>query len=168
MAQVLGILKTPSETAHAVHALKGTGFPDLEVYSPCPSHEIEEALDRGPSIVRLYTLLGCLTGVTLAYYMQIWMAYDWPVVIGGKPFASVVAYTIIGFEMNILFGGIATVAGLLIHGIWLTSKRDHGAYQPSFSGDEFGLVVDCPPDQVARAQEVLRDAGCTEVRALAD
>jgi hypothetical protein len=167
MAQVLGILKTPSDTAHAVHELRRAGFEQLEVYSPCPSHEIEHALERGPSIVRLYTLIGCLSGVTLAYAMQIWMAYDWPVVIGGKPFASIVAYTIIGFEMNILFGAILTVAGLMIHGLWLTSRRDHGVYQPSFSGDEFACVVDCSGDQVPRAQEVLHRAGCAEVRVVA-
>ena len=168
MAQVLGILRTPSDTAHAVRELKQAGFEKLEVYSPCPSHEIEEALDRGPSLVRLWTLLGCLTGVTVAYYMQIWMANDWPVVIGGKPFSSIAAYTIIGFELNILFGGLATVAGLLIHGFWVHRKRDHAAYQPSFSGDEFGCLVECSPDKVGRAQEVLRDAGCAEVRVLAD
>ncbi len=164
MAQVLGILKTPDATAHAVHELKDAGFGALDVYAPCPSHEIEHALDRGPSIVRLYTLIGCLTGVTLAYYMQIWMAYDWPIVIGGKPFASIPAYTIIGFELNILFGGILTVVGLLIHGMWMVARRDHGAYQPSFSGDEFGCVVDCHADQVSRVQELLTSVGCTEVR----
>jgi ActD protein len=164
MAQVLGILKTPAETAHAVHELRRAGFEELEVYSPCPSHEIEEALDRGPSIVRLYTLIGCLTGVTFAYFMQIWMAYDWPVVIGGKPYASIAAYTIIGFELNILFGGILTVIGLLIHGMWKGSRRDHSAYQPSFSGDEFGCLVDCSPDRIGRVQELLRGAGSAEVR----
>jgi hypothetical protein len=164
MAQVLGIQRSPRATAHAVEALRAAGFRELEVYSPCPSHEIEHALGRGPSIVRLYTLIGCLSGVTLAYTMQIWMAYDWPLVIGGKPFAAIVAYTIIGFELNILFGGLLTVAGLLVHGIYLTGRRDHSAYRPSFSGDEFGCVVDCAADQVARAQEVLRSAGCAEVR----
>jgi hypothetical protein len=167
MAQVLGILKSPSETAHAVRELKRAGLDRLEVYSPCPSHEIEEALDRGPSIVRLYTLIGSLTGVTLAYAMQIWMAYDWPIVIGGKPYASIVAYTIIGFELNILFGGVLTVVGLLIHGLYLTTRRPHDIYQPSFSGDEFGCVVDCPPDEVPRAQDLLRRAGSTEVRVVA-
>ena len=164
MATVLGILKTPGATAEAVHQLKDAGFKDLEVYSPCPSHEIEHALDRGPSVVRLYTLIGCLTGVTLAYYMQIWMAYDWPIVIGGKPFASIPAYTIVGFELNILFGGILTVVGLLIHGMWKSARNGHPAYQPSFSGDDFGCVVECHSDQVDRVTELLNGAGCTEVR----
>ncbi len=163
MAQVLGVLKSPGATVKAIHTLKEQGFNDLEVYTPSPNHHIEHALDRGPSRVRLYTLIGCLTGVTIGFAMQIWMAYDWPLVIGGKPFASIPAYTIVGFELNILLGGILTVAGLMIHGIFL-SRKGHDAYQPSFSGDEFGCVVRCHSDQVSQAQELLQTSGSTEVR----
>ena len=126
MASVLGVLRTPQATVGAIKTLKQAGFQDLEVYSPSPSHEIEDALARPPSRVRLYTLIGCLTGVTLGYLMQIWMAYNWPLVIGGKPFASIPAYTIIGFELNILFGGILTVVGFLIHGLY-KSRKGHEA-----------------------------------------
>jgi molybdopterin-containing oxidoreductase family membrane subunit len=163
MAQVLGVLKSPHALASAVKDLKGAGFGELEIYSPVPSHEIEEALDRGPSIIRLLTLIGCLTGVSFAYFMQIWVAYDWPLVIGGKPFASIVAYTIIGFELNILLGGLLTVLGLMFFGMFMT-RKGHDAYQPGFSGDLFGCVVACHGDQVPRAQELLRRAGSTEVR----
>lgn len=163
MAQVLGVLKSPHALASAVKDLKVAGFKELEIYSPVPSHEIEEALDRGPSIIRLLTLIGCLTGVSFAYFMQIWVAYDWPLVIGGKPFASIVAYTIIGFELNILLGGLLTVLGLMFFGMFMT-RKGHDAYQPGFSGDLFGCVVACHGDQVPRAQELLRRAGSTEVR----
>ena len=163
MATVLGVLRSPRDTLSAIHALKESGFDDLEVYSPSPNHDIEHAIGRGPSRVRIYTLVGCLTGVTLAYAMQIWMAYNWPLMIGGKPFASIPAYTIVGFELNILLGGILTVVGLLIHGM-LFSRGPHEAYQPSFSGDEFGCVVSCHADQIPRVQELLGGAGSTEVR----
>jgi len=163
MAQVLGLLSNPDDTVAAIHELKRAGFEELEVYSPVPSHAIEDALDRGPSPLRLWTLIGCLTGVSFAYFMQIWVAYDWPLVIGGKPFASIVPYTIIGFELNILLGGLSTVAGLLFFGMFLT-RKGHDAYQPGFSGDLFGCIVSCHGDQVGRAQEVLRRVGSTEVR----
>ena len=163
MAQVLGILKTPEDTVAAIHSLKGAGFSELEVYSPVPYHGIEEALDKGPSIIRIFTLIGCLTGATFAYFMQIWVAYDWPLVIGGKPFASIVAYTIIGFEMNILLGGLFTVLGLMFFGMF-RARKGHDAYQPGFSGDLFGCVVACHGDQIPRAQELLKRAGSTEVR----
>ena len=163
MAQVLGILKTPDDAISAIHSLKGAGFNELEVYSPVPNHGIEDALDRGPSPVRIFTLIGCLTGVTFGYFLQIWVAYDWPLVIGGKPFASIPAYTIIGFELNILFGGLLTVLSLMFFGMWKT-RKGHDAYQPGFSGDQFGCVVSCHGDQVARAQDLLKRSGSTEVR----
>jgi hypothetical protein len=165
MATVLGVLETPQATSGAIGLLKSSGFADLEVYSPIPSPEIEAALDRGPSKVRVYTLIGGLTGVTLGYTMTIWMSYDWPMVIGGKPFASIPAYTVIAFELTILFGVLLTIAGFFLHGMILPSA-DKGAYRPSFSSDEFGCLVTCHTDQIARVQELLRRGGCTEVRVL--
>ena len=163
MAEVLGVLSTPRGAVSAVKSLKGAGFGELEVYSPVPSHDIEHAVGKGPSRVRLWTLLGGLTGVCTGYLMTIWMAYDWPLVIGGKPFASVPAYTIIAFELTILFGGVLTVIGMITHGLALTARK-HPAYRPSFSSDEFACLVSCNADQIPRVQELLTESGCTEVR----
>jgi molybdopterin-containing oxidoreductase family membrane subunit len=164
MAEVLGILTHPRATVDAIRKLKGAGFRDLEAYSPVPSHDVEDAMDRGPSRVRLWTLVGGLTGVTTGYLFTIWSAYDWPLVIGGKPMAAVAPYTIIAFELTILFGGVLTVLGLLLHGMWSTARRWPALYRPSFSGEEFGCVVRCHKDQIPRVQEILRSAGCSEVR----
>ena len=91
MASVLGVLTTPAYTVGAIESLRGAGFDDLEVFSPIPSHEIEHAFDSSPSPVRRWTLIGGLSGVSLGYLMTIWMSYDWELVIGGKPFASIPA-----------------------------------------------------------------------------
>ncbi len=163
MATVLGVLSTPSSTAAALRVVREAGFDELEAYSPVPSHAIEEAMAKGPSPVRSWTLIGGLTGVSLGYLMTIWMAYDWPLVVGGKPFASIPPYTIIAFEFTILFGGILTVLGMLTHGLML-SRANAKAYRPSFSGDQFGCLVSCHSDQIPRVQELLHGAGCTEVR----
>ena len=163
MASVLGVLKNPDQTVGAIESLRGAGFDDLEVFSPIPSHAIEQAFDFGPSPVRRWTLIGGLSGVSLGYLMTIWMTYDWELVIGGKPFASIPAYTIIAFELTILFGGILTVLGLLVHGLLLPKQKWRG-YRPSFSVADFGCVVECHSDQIPRVQELLEGAGCTEVR----
>jgi len=165
MATVLGVLSSPGATSGAIGLLKSSGFADIEAYSPVPSHEIEAAIGRGPSRVRAYTLIGGLTGVTLGYLMTIWMSYNWAMVIGGKPFASIPPYTIIAFELTILFGVLLTVGGFLLHGM-VFPKGDSGAYRPSFSSDEFGCLVTCHSDQIPRVQELLRRVGCTEVRVL--
>jgi molybdopterin-containing oxidoreductase family membrane subunit len=163
MAEILGVLGDPKHTVAAIHRLQDSGFKDLEVYSPVPSHDIEHALERGPSRVRAWTLIGGLTGVSVGYLFTIWTSYDWPLVIGGKPFASIPAYTVIAFELTILLGGILTVLGLITHGMIGTIGR-HTPYRPQFSSDQFGCVVRCHADQIPRVQELLSESGCTEVR----
>ena len=130
MAVVLGVLSDPTATAKAVRDLRQSGFADLDAYSPVPSHEIEEAMDRGPSAVRAWTLIGCLTGVSIGYGMPIWMSLNYPLIVGGKPLASIPPFTTIGFELNILLGVILTVVGLMFHGIW-KSRTDRGVYRPT-------------------------------------
>jgi molybdopterin-containing oxidoreductase family membrane subunit len=164
MAEVLGILTHPHPTVDAVRRLRSAGFGDVEVFSPVPSHEIEEALDRGPSRVRLWTLIGGLTGATVAYAFTIWSSYNWPLVVGGKPFASIPAYTVIAFELAVLIGGVLTVLGLVVHGMLQVARRGPVPYRPGFTGDEFGCLVRCHSDQVARARQILDEAGCTEVQ----
>ncbi len=163
MATVIGVLTAPGETARAVQHVKGAGFREVEAYSPVPSAEIIEAVDPRPSGVRAWTLVGCLLGAISGYLLTIWMSYDWELVTGGKPFSSIPAYTIIAYELNILFGGVLTVLGLLLHGMWL-SKPNARAYRPSFSGGEFGCLVSCHSDQISRVQGLLRESGCREVR----
>ena len=77
---------------------------------------MDDAVNPKPSRVRLYTLIGGLTGVVTGYALTLWMANDWQIMIGGKPYSSIPPYTIIAFELTILFGGLMTVLGLFIHG----------------------------------------------------
>jgi hypothetical protein len=53
----------------------------------------------------------------------------------------------------------------MVHGL-LLAPADRGAYRPSFSGDEFGCLVSCQPDQIAKVQDLLNQSGCKEVRVL--
>ena len=50
MPTLLGVFDTPTGVAKAVTHLKGRGFTKLDVYSPAPFDEIEEAVDPKPSI----------------------------------------------------------------------------------------------------------------------
>ena len=123
--------------------MKSRGFDtDLTTYSPAPFQEIEDAENPKPSGVRAFTLMGGLTGLVLGFALQIWMSLDWPIKIGGKAYASIPAYVIIGFELTILLGGLATFLGLLIVGR-LAPKRLDAAYSKRFSAEEFGVAVHC-------------------------
>lgn len=146
----------------AIRALRAMGQRDLVVYSPAPNHEIEEAINHRVSPVRLFTLIGGLSGCTAGFAMTIWMSYDWPVLVGGKPIASIPPYVVIAFELTILLGALSTVAAVALFSI-LMGKRGI-AYDPSFSDDQIGIFVRASPEQRPAVEQLLRSAGAVEVR----
>jgi hypothetical protein len=146
----------------AIRALRATGHRKLVVYSPAPNHELEEALSHRVSPVRLFTLIGGLTGCAAGFGMTIWMSYDWPVVVGGKPIASIPPYVVIAFELTILMGALVTVAAVAFFSVAM-GKRGV-AYDPRFSDDQVGIFVPADSDQIASVETLLRNAGAVEVR----
>jgi len=146
----------------AIRAIRALGIRDLTVYTAAPNHEIEEALGQRVSPVRLFTLIGGLSGCTAGFAMTIWMSYDWPVLIGGKPIASIPPYVVIAFELTILLGALSTVAAV---GLFSVLMGKPGApYDPRFSDDQIGIFVPAPFDQTGRVEQLLRSAGAVEVR----
>ncbi len=163
MPTVVSVFDLPGDVVSAVTKLKKRGFDDIETYSPAPFPEIDDAVDPKPSLVRLFTLIGGLTGVVTGFWLQIWMSLDWPIKIAGKPFASIPPYVIIGFELTILFGGLLTFLGLLLVGkLYPTFSLDK-EYSPRFSAEEFGVVVKCEDRDVAEVDALLRAESAKEV-----
>jgi len=165
MAELVGIYDAPGDVAAAAKRLKARGFTDLEIYSPAAFPELDDAIDEKPSKVRIFTLVGGLLGVVSGYALAIWTSYDWPVMIGGKPFAAIPTYTIIGFELTILFGGLATLIGLLVVGglPYGTFGKHDAAYSPRFSAEELGLAVCCNDRDVPEVDALLRAHHAKEV-----
>lgn len=162
MPDVLGIYDAPGDVAEAVNHLRGRGFSDLETYAPAPFTEVDDAVHEKPSRVRWFTLVGGLTGVVTGYAMTIWMANDWQIMIGGKPFSSIPPYTVIAFELTILFGGLMTLLGLLVYGR-LPRTRIDAAYSARFSAEEFGVRVRCRERDVAEVEALMRSHHAKEV-----
>jgi hypothetical protein len=148
--------------ADAIRALRARGHRNLVVYSAAPNHEIEEALDQSVSPVRLFTLIGGLTGCAAGFGMTIWMSLDWPLIVGGKTIASIPPYVVIAFELTILLGALSTVTGVALLSV-LLGKRGI-AYDPQYSDDRIGVFVPAGSDQVAPVEQLLRLAGAVEVR----
>jgi hypothetical protein len=165
MPTVVSVFDFPSDVAAAVTQLRSRGFDDLTTYSPAPFAEIESAEDSAPSGVRGFTLVGGLTGVVLGFALQIWMSLDWPLKIGGKAYASIPAYVIIGFELTILLGGLATLLGLLIVGRLMPRRLDP-AYDKRFSAEEFGVAVQCEARDVEEIDALMRSHTAKEVSVL--
>ena len=160
---VVGVFATLDGTLLALRELKAKGYESLTVYSPVPNHEIEDVLDKPVSPVRLFTLIGGLTGVSLGFLFAIWTSLDWELIVGGKPIVSLPPFVVIGFETTILIGALSTVAGMFLNAR-LPKLRKALGYDPRFSNDKFGIVAVGGPAQSVAAEEIMRAAGAEEVR----
>src|SRR3954454_1111341 len=163
MRGVLGAFRDLDSAVGAIEALKDQRVGAIRVSTPTPRHELEAAIEPPPSPVRRYTLIGGLCGVTFGYWIAIWASDYWPLVVGGKPIASWVPYTIFGFEVMVLIGALSTVAGLFIHSRIPRLTMMVG-YDPRFSHGEYGVGVECPAEQATSPESCLREHGAVEVR----
>jgi hypothetical protein len=171
---VLGVFAHVDTTVRALEELRARGYHDLTVYTPLPVHEIEDVLerDRPVSRVRLFTLIGGLTGIVSAFLLTIWSSMVWGLVTGGKYMqpagssiigSSLPPFFIIAFEMMVLFGGFATVIGMVVLGR-LPRLKASASFDPRFTNDRFGVAVHCAPERAAAVHELLRTAGAEEVK----
>jgi hypothetical protein len=165
---VLGVFSHVDTTVKALEDLRAKGYHDLTVYTPVPVHEIEDVLerDRPVSPVRIFTLIGALTGTVSGFLLTLWSSMQWNLIVGGKAAASIPPYVVIAFELTILFGGVATLIGMVMLGR-LPRLRKTAAYDPRFSSDRFGVAVHCPPDRSASVRQILQTAGAEEIKAVA-
>jgi hypothetical protein len=163
MQGVLGAFRELDSAVFAIEELKKAKIGDITVFTPTPRHELEHVMDRGPSKVRLFTLIFGLAGVTFGYWIPVWISDYWPIVVGGKPVASWVPYTILGFEVMVLIGGLATVFAMfaLAHIPRLTTTV---GYDPRFSSGHFGVWIEAAPDQATAVEDILKKHGAEEVR----
>ena len=159
---VLGIFGEVDTAIEAIHGLKKAGLKDMTVYAPLPSHDLEHAIDPPQSPIRLFTLVGGLTGTATGFALATWTSLDWPLITGGKPIISLPAFVIIAFELTILFGALSTVLGL-----FLAARLPHRGqdlfYDPSFSADRFGVQVEPGAGKADEARKILLAAGAAEI-----
>lgn len=163
MQGVLGAFHELDTTVHAIEELKKAKLGHVTVFSPTIRHEIDEAVDGPNSVVRRFTLVGGLLGVSFGYWISIWTGDYWPLVTGGKAIASWIPYTIIGFEVMVLVGCLSTVAGMFINAR-IPRLTSTVGYDPRFSGGHFGIFVACGADKAPQVEALLQKHGAEEVR----
>ena len=160
---IVGVFGDIDGLVLAIRELKAKGYDSVTVYSPVPRHEIDDVLDQPVSPVRVFTLIGGLTGCSLGFAYAISTSLDWSLIVGGKPIVSIPPFIIIAFECTILIGALSTVAGMFINAR-LPKFRQAAGYDPRFSNDKFGILVFGGPSQVGSAEQIMKAAGAEEVR----
>ncbi len=158
---VLGIFSHMDVLIDAITKFRGEGRTDITVYTPTPRHELAHAMDEKVSPVRLWTLIGGITGCTAGYLFTSFVSLDWILPTSGKAVVSLQAYTVIAFELTILFGSIFTIMGIVNHARLFRSRTI--PYDDRFTEDKFGIFVPCESDAFDEVSHSLTERGAEEV-----
>ncbi|MBM4050904.1 MAG: DUF3341 domain-containing protein, partial [Planctomycetes bacterium] len=131
---------------------------DLDVLTPVPDEELLAAVAHRPSPVGFLTLAGGLFGMVFGFAGAAWTHAQMGLITAGKPVVSIPPFIIVAFEMTVLFGALATLAGVVLL-CRLPRPRLSTHYDPRASEDHYVLVVRSSPDRAEAAASILKAAG---------
>jgi hypothetical protein len=112
---IIAEFDTPADTIHAAEKVRDSGFRKWDVFTPFPVHGMDKAMGLKNSVVGWFSFLGGVTGYTTGMVMIWWMnAYDYAIVVGGKPMFSPFSAFPPSYELTILFGAFGALGGMLL------------------------------------------------------
>ena len=149
------------------------GFTKLEAYTPFPVEELNDIIHEERTKLSSLVLMGGLSGMATGFALQYWAsAIEYPMNIGGRPYATWTAFVVPSYELTILFASLTAAIGMFaLNGL-------PQPYHPVFnverfsmaSSDKFFLVIESadPKFDQRRAGEFLRATGAKGVYDVAD
>jgi hypothetical protein len=161
---VLAFFDHPERTLDAARATRDSKYDGFDVYTPFPVHGMDGAMGLGRSWIPWVTFVAGLVGFVAANAMQFgMMTFDWPMIIGGKPFAPWPSFVPIMFELTVLIGGVTTGVVML---------KAAGCFQEpmildeDLTDDRFAVWIsaDDPNFDVDDVTDFLGDLDPTEIR----
>lgn len=139
----------PDDLMYAAEQAHKAGYKDFDAFSPFPIHGMDDAIGLGRSWLPWVTFGAGATGFTLANLMQFGMlTFDWPMIIGGKPYAPWPSFVPIMFELTVLIGGVTTALVMLIAAGCFRNRR---ILDPEFTNDRFALWISAKDAQFEAA-----------------
>ncbi|HXG38987.1 MAG TPA: DUF3341 domain-containing protein [Bacteroidota bacterium] len=144
-----------------IKELQAAGHENFLVYSPVPHHDIERALQRPKSPVRVFTLIGGLLGFCTGWALTIYSVTKYPLIVGGKPLISMPPFGVLAYILTILFGALATVIGFLLNAR-LPQLKLAAEYDERLSGDHYGLQVFARPEELEKFEKMMKKTGAID------
>ena len=170
---VMAEFDTAQAVVEAARKTMRQGFSRVEAYTPIPIEELNDIIHKKRTILPTISLLGGLAGLATGFALQYWASViEYPMNVGGRPYASWTAFVVPSYELTILFSALATAGGMIaLNGL---PQPYHPVFNtPRFSlasSDKFFLVIEAgdaryDADQTPRFLQELGAKGVYDVPA---
>jgi len=161
---IIAQFDTPADAMHAAERVRDAGFSKWDVFTPFPVHGMDKAMGMKNSKVGWFSFIGGVTGYTTGMLMIWWTnAYDYPILIGGKPMFSPFGAFPPSYELTILLGSFGAILGMMflnrlprLHHPLLK----HGQFKQA-THDKFFIVIETadPKYSETETRKLLEGAG---------
>jgi hypothetical protein len=165
--------ETAADILRAAERVRDAGYRRWDVFTPFPVHGMDKAMGVKNSKVGWFSFLGGVLGYTTGMVMIWWMnAFDYPIVVGGKPMFSPYGAFPPSYELTILFGSFGTLFGMLylnrlprLYHPLLKHKRFALA-----THDRYFLVIEMtdPKFSITETRKLLESAGPKQIEEVKD
>jgi len=162
---IVGVYSDPDEVVSAVKKIQTNKIKVHEVYSPFAIHGIDEALGYKRSRLPIAAFLFGMLGTLLALTMQFWMmGIDWPMIIGGKNFASLPPFIPVTFELTVLISALGMV-GVFMVASDLKPYKKVKLMDNRITDDKHVIAIDLGANNGAsdEIKNLLKETGAEEV-----
>lgn len=133
----LALFESAPAVYHAAQSVREAGFRKWDVYTPFPVHGMDGAMGLRRSKVPVFTFCGGLTGFCTGMFLVWFMGqFDYPLIVGGKPFFSPIFPFPVAYELTILLAAFGTLGGMFI------TNRLPMHYHPVMRYDKFRHLTD--------------------------
>jgi hypothetical protein len=112
---LIAMFDTPADIMHAAEAVRDAGYKAWDVITPFPIHGMDRAMGVRRSLVPRISLAGGLIGFATGMGLIWWSgAWNFKLLVGGKPLFSPLFAFPISYELTILFTAFATILGMFL------------------------------------------------------
>ena len=171
---LMAVFDTPASAMHAAEQVRDAGYSKWDVHTPFPVHGMDAAMGLRNSPVGWFTFVGGAMGYTTGMVMIWWMnAYDYKIVIGGKPMFSPMFSFPVSYELTILLASFGSLIGMFLlnrlprlHHPLLKNRR----FCQGASHDKFIVVIETadPKFNDQETRKLLASAGSQHIELVED
>jgi hypothetical protein len=110
---LLAEFETPEALLAAARRARAEGYRALDAFTPFPVYELNDVLELRDRRVLWLGLIGGILGCALAFGMQLFTNFDYPINVGGRPLYALSAFSVVAFELTVLFAALTPAIGML-------------------------------------------------------
>jgi hypothetical protein len=165
--------ETPAAIYKACEKVRDAGYSKWDACTPFAVHGLDRAMGLKPATLPWFVLLIGVLGSLFGLGFQIWsMAYEYPIIVQGKPLYSLPAFVPVWYEFSVLSSCLT-----VFFGNWILNGLPQ-YYHPAFKSkafervtdDKFFILIESADSRfdLEKTRALLKDTGATLIEELED